>query len=550
MRIASDAHKYAKARHTTMREARRHMWPIWRAIASVYLPYTHPWLLDGRTEKKISLSENYITSTGLQSVRVQTAGLMNGITSPTRPWIKYGIGPDDSKLSIATRKWLYQSAAITHMVLARSNYYNTQAMSYFDIGLFGISGKQIFEDYRDVIRVQRYNVGEFYVAFDSSGRLYEYSRECTKTLQELHDDFGEENLPPQLRDEYKNPISRGRLYRTIHFVSRKIEGLPSYVQQREWRELYYLQDGNIADGDVLSAKGYREQPGTFPRWGGELLYGNSPGLDAYADMCELIQLLLDKGVGIEKMVKPPMLYDAQLRNQKKSTAPDGYSYVANLANFTGARPLYQTQIPVQELRADIQEVKSSIQEIFHNPLFNMISQLDTVRSANEIDARREEKLVLLSHFLERFENEALDPDIERVFNICMRAGLFPDPPAEVRNNEIDIQYISILTTAQRALNTVPMERMLQAVGEVINVAPNVLDLINFDEYVYTYGRDIGVQPAIFNDTDQVAALRQARNEREQQAALMEQSGHIIDAARNLSETKVQGGANALERVLG
>ena len=180
----------------------------------------------------------------------------------------------------------------------------------------------------------------------------------------------------------------------------------------------------------------------------------------------------------------------------------------------------------------------------------MISQLDTVRSANEIDARREEKLVLLSHFLERFENEALDPDIERVFNICMRAGLFPDPPAEVRNNEIDIQYISILTTAQRALNTVPMERMLQAVGEVINVAPNVLDLINFDEYVYTYGRDIGVQPAIFNDTDQVAALRQARNEREQQAALMEQSGHIIDAARNLSETKVQGGANALERVLG
>ena len=58
----------------------------------------------------------------------------------------------------------------------------------------------------------------------------------------------------------------------------------------------------------------------------------------------------------------------------------------------------------------------------------MISQLDTVRSATEIDARREEKLVLLAHFLERFENEQLDPTINRVFNICQRAGLFPDAP--------------------------------------------------------------------------------------------------------------------------
>lgn len=550
MRIAPKAHQYAKARHTSMRKARQHMWPIWRAISSVYLPYTHPWLLDRNQSEKIALNDNYITSTGLQAIRVQTAGLMNGITSPTRPWIKFGIGPDDSKLSIATRKWLYQSASIVHMVLARSNYYNTQAMSYFDVGLFGISGKQIFEDYRDVVRVQRYNVGEFYVAYDSSGRLYEYSRECLKSVQELWDDFGAENLPASIREAYQNPVRRGNTHKVIHFVSRKIEDLPNVAQQREWRELYYLDGQTIEEGDVLSVRGYREQPGTFPRWGGELLYGNSPGMDAYADMCELIQLLLDKGVGIEKMVKPPMLYDVMLRNQPKSTAPDGYSYVPNLANFTGARPLYQTQIPVQELRADIQEVRSSIQEIFHNPLFNMISQLDTVRSANEIDARREEKLVLLSHFLERHENEALDPDIVRVFNMCMRAGLFPDPPPEVRNNEIDIQYISILTTAQRALNTVPMERLLQAIGEVANASPNVLDLVNFDEYIYTYGRDIGVQPSLFNDTDKVEALRAARAEREQQASLVENSGQIIDAARGLSETDVGGGANALQRILG
>jgi len=550
MKIPVDTHKAWKIAFEAMKDKRRPLWPIWRELAQVYLPYTHPWLLNVKKSEKFSLNPNYITSEGLIALRTQTAGLMNGITSPTRPWFKLQIGHDLDRLSVSARQWLTSVERIMHGVLARSNFYNTMSMSYFDLGLFNISGTQIFEDRRDVIRCQRFNTGEFYVAYDYLDRLVRYGREISMSLEEIRKEFGEENMPAMWREQYKNPASRSSKRTVIHMVERK-DATPETMpisNRFEWREVYWGEGQE--EGTVMKLKGYREQPAMFPRWSAELQYGNAPAMDALADMRELQQLLIKKGVGLEKLIDPPMLFDAQLRNMPKSTMPGGHTYVPNLANFTGAKPAFQVQIPVQELREDINEIKLSIREIFHNDLFKMISQLDTVRSATEIDARREEKLVLLAHFLERFENEQLDPTIERTFNICQRADLFPLPPSDIRESDIDVSYVSILTTAQRAIGTVPLERVLAMVGNVAAVEPSVLDIVNFDEFVYTYSRDIGASPTILRDAEQLKQARAAREEQLAQLQASQTAETAIQAGKTLSETDVGGGANALQRVLG
>lgn len=548
MKINAEKHKTLKVLFGAMQAKRRPMWSIWRELAAVYLPYTHPWLLNKNKDEKVQLNPYYVTSEGLIALRTQSAGLMNGITSPTRPWFTLGVGVDTNRLSISSRKWLYSVTDIMRTVLARSNYYNTKAMGYFDLGLMNISGSQIFEDTTDVIRCQRFNTGEFYVEYDFRGRLIRYAREIAMTLEQIKTEFGEENMPAQWKESYKNPSSRNSKRTIVHMTELNSGDKLGYPADRfSWREVYWADCAD--DGEVLKVAGYREQPATFPRWSAELEYGNSPAMDALADMRELIQLLLKKGIGLEKMVDPPMLYDMALQNQPKSTMPGGYAYVPNLANMTGARPAYTINVPIQEIRLDIQEIKGSIREIFHNDLFKMISQLDTVRSATEIDARREEKLVLLAHFLERFENESLDPDIKRVFAICQRAGLFPDPPREIRNADIDISYTSILASVQRAVNTVPTERLLALVGQIGAVEPGVLDLINFDELVWTYGNDLGANPVIFRDQEELKARRAAR---EQQLAQLEATATAqtaIEAGRTLSETDVGGGVNALQRLL-
>jgi hypothetical protein len=120
----------------------------------------------------------------------------------------------------------------------------------------------------------------------------------------------------------------------------------------------------------------------------------------------------------------------------------------------------------------------------------MISQLDTVRSATEIDARREEKLVLLGPVVERLGND-LDKAINRVYGIMDRAKLLPPPPPSISGAQLEIQYISILSTAQTAAGVAPTERFLQVIGGIAPIYQPILDLPDFEQIMRNYGRSVG-----------------------------------------------------------
>ena len=89
-------------------------------------------------------------------------------------------------------------------------------------------------------------------------------------------------------------------------------------------------------------------------------------------------------------------------------------------------------------------------ETCHNDLFNMISNLDTVRSALEISELTQERLVHLGSVLTRFNNEGLDTILTRTFGIASRAGLMPEAPPELEGKELSVQYVGVLAEAQRA----------------------------------------------------------------------------------------------------
>ena len=201
------------------------------------------------------------------------------------------------------------------------------------------------------------------------------------------------------------------------------------------------------------------------------------------------------------------------------------------------------------MTADIRDVQLRIRETFFNQLFNMISQLDTVRSATEIDARREEKLVLLGSVLERFENEALDPAISRIFSIMERAGMLPEPPEEIADSEIQIQYVSILSQAQRAVAAAPTERWLGLIGNLAAVAPEALQVADMEELVRNYGLAIGVEAKNMRTREEVAEINAAAQKKAQMDEMAATVPVLADGAKTLSETEVGGGSNALQQLL-
>lgn len=532
-----------------LRADRQPLWTLWREVAQYFLPKRYVWLQSDR-EQRVREAKNpfILDSTGTTAARILASGMMNGITSPSRPWFKIRVsGFDHENDPVAV--WADEVVRRMLYVMAESNFYNAIAVLYLDLVVFGSAACLIYEDDESVIHCYNPALGEFYLGQNHRLRVDTFAREFQQTVKQIVSRFGEENVSETVASKWKRggaaPLES---YKITHLIEPNNDGKSSVPESFAYRETYW--ESGVNKPIVLAQRGFNELPGIFPRW--ELTandsYGTSPAMQALPDVIQLQQETKRKAQALDKMVNPPLVADVQLQHRPTALMPNGITYIAG-QNNVGVKPLYQVNAPLQEMTADIREVQIRIRETFHNNLFQMISELDTVRSATEIDARREEKLVLLGSVLERFENEALDPAISRIYSIMERQGMLPEPPPEIEGQQIEIQYVSILSTAQRAVAAAPVERWLQLIGSVSAIAPQAVQIPAWDELVRDYGSSIGVPAKNMRMREEVEEERAAAEERiaAQEAAI--QGEVLVDSAETLSKTDVGGGANALQMLL-
>lgn len=531
---------------------RQPWWTHWRDLADYYLPRRYVWLMSPaeRNQRANSRNQYILDPTGTQAARTLASGMMNGITSPARPWFKMRATGFSDDIHLDARKWLDEVQRRMMLVMAESNFYNSLAVLYLDLVVFGTAANLIYEDYDSVIRCYNSPLGEYYLGQDDRQVVNYFGREFSYKVHQLVQWFGLENCSEGVKQLYKEGGGKLHQDRTVcHLIEPNSDEYAKPSKNFKYRELYW--EKGAESGQMLAVRGYHELPGVFPRW--ELTandsYGSSPAMDALGDVIQLQHETKKKAQGLDKMIDPPIIADIQLEHKPMALLPRGITYVAG-TNNVGAKPVYTVQLPLDQMTMDIRDVQGRIRETFHNDLFKMISQLDTVRSATEIDARREEKLVLLGSVLERFENEALDPAIRRIYAIMERGGLLPEPPEELVDANLEIEYMSILTAAQTAVSAIPTERWMQVIANIAPIYPKAINIPNWEELIRNYGRDVGVEAKNINPPDVTQELNDAADSAtaEQEAAV---TGEVlVNSAKQLSETDVGGGANALQRIIG
>jgi hypothetical protein len=216
--------------------------------------------------------------------------------------------------------------------------------------------------------------------------------------------------------------------------SRMLAATDPVAKRFKWRETYW-EVGRERERKSSGAEGLMSSLPYVPAGtsSGTTPMARSPAMVALGDIKQLQQETKRKAQAIDKMVNPPLMADVQLKNQPASVSCRAASPTSTTSPPTpGMKPIYTVMPPVQELMQDIKEIQERIKVIFFNDLFMMFQNLQAEpRSAAAVDARREEKLVMLGPVLERFENEALDPAIDRIFGIMLRGGLLPPPPPEL-----------------------------------------------------------------------------------------------------------------------
>lgn len=539
-----------------LRLARVPFWLHWRELADFFLPRRYAWLLSDNEFDRIRTKNPFILDgTGTGAAKTLASGMMNGITSPARPWFRLRVTGLTDELDHESRVWLDEVTKRMMQVMAESNFYNAMAVLYMDLVVFCTAGMLIYEDDDKVIHCYNPACGEYYLGQSPQLRVNTFAREFKYTVQQCVTEFGLENCSEQVQRAYKQ--GGALLFKTVkiaHLIEPNDKRDGSLSTVFAYREYFWEIGGTSGAGqeaEILRVRGYYDFPAIAARW--EIMandaYGTSgPAMDALPDVIQLQTETKLKAQGLDKMVSPPVIADVQLQHKPTALLPRGITYVHGVNNV-GVKPIYTVNPPLGEMSADIQDIRARIRETFHNELFMMISQLDTVRSAAEIDARREEKLVLLGPVLERFENEALDPAINRIYSIMERKGLLPPAPDQIAGGNLEIQYVSILSTAQSAVSAVPTERFLQLIGNISQLVPEAMDIPNFDELLRGYADSIGVRAKDLNSRDTTAKLRQVRAQTQDQAAGMAVAGQMAEGAKTLSETDVGGGVNALQRFL-
>lgn len=548
------------ARLVSLEMIRYSWWVHWRDLADFILPRRYRWLLTPNQWNRGSpINGKIINSTATLAARNAAAGIMSGTTSPSRPWFRMTVPDPDIMRDGDVQVWCDEVTKRLMRVMASSNYYGAKAVQYLDLVVFGTAPLIIYEDRDSVIRCFNPAAGEYFAWAGPNFDVAGLGRKFTMSAGQVADEFGLANCSDTVKNLCNSALAaRDQEIIVCHVIEPNPDwtgdarggpgaaGIPRHFRYRE----FYWEDG-LAGPGFLRAAGFMDKPFSCPRWDvtGNDAYGRSPGMDALGDIKQLQQQEKRKAQGIDKIVNPPMVADVAMKNEPASILPGAVTFTSSLNGSVGFKPAFQPNMPIGELKEDIAKVEARIRDAFFNDLFLMISQLDTVRTATEIDARREEKLVMLGPAMDRLQREGLASDIARIFAIMARQGLLPPIPEAMRGMPVKVEYISLLADMQRASATSAIERVWGFAGNIGAAIPAVLDNLDPDETISIYSDLMRVPPRMLMTKRKRDAIREQRNAQQQAAAQAQIGAEAVNAGKVLSETDVGGGQNALSMML-
>lgn len=548
--------------------------PQWRDNADFILP-RRPRFTVTHVNRGDRRNQKIIDSTGTFAAKTLRSGMMSGVTSPARPWIRLGT-PDPSLQEYGPVKdWLYYVTERMLTVFGRSNVYNTLPALYGDLGVFGTPAMFVEEDFKTTLRAYSFPIGSFSVSNNERGQVDVFHRDFRMTVRQLVNKFGQKTKSG--RADFSNFSMRvKRLWDdsryeewidVCHAVQPNPEADPFMLHSKfkRYESVYYergcgtmgKQSSYLMDQDsdrYLSESGYDYFPVLVPRWEvtGEDAYATDcPGTTAIGDIKQLQVGEKRLAQAIDKLVNPPMTAPSALRTNKASILPGDITYLDELEGRKGFHPSHEVDPRILELENKQEQVRHRIQRAFHEDLFLMLAQSDRREiTAREIEERHEEKLLALGPVLEQLNQDLLDPLIDITFAMMLRQGLLPKPPPELFGQPLKVEYISIMAQAQKLVGIAGVERFARFAGEMVTATqdPSVLDKIDMDQLIETYGDQLSIPPGIIRPDEKVAQIKQQRQQQQQQAATAERLAQTTQAAKNLAGADT-GGDNALTRLL-
>jgi len=475
-------------------------------------------------------------STARTSSQVMAAGLHSYLTNPSTKWFALRIQDEEIMKAEGVAEWLKECEERIYDALNSSNFSHQVFEIYRDLGITGTPCLYEEEDEETLIRFYARPINEIFIIENEREKVEELFRYFQFTAKQAYELFGEnagENVKKTLENNPNKKLD------FLHWVGKRDEREAGKkdAENKPYASVWieYSTKHKCKEG------GYDEFPFFVPRFeknSGEK-YGYSPAINVLPNIRMVNRMKKDILESAEKMIKPPLDAPDDGYVMPIDTSPDAVNYhdasvVDKDHRIKALLPDTTRAIPItQEM---INEEKEEIKRAFFVDLFLMLTERPKM-TATEVMQRVNEKMLILSPVLGRLMSELLDPMITRTFNILMRIGRLPEPPAELQGKDYVIEYISPLAKAQKAYENQSYQQFLGIMREIAEMAPEVLDIIKIDEIGREYADIQGISPKVLRDDDEVQRIRSERAELQEAQQKAEDAMKLVDAYQKIASVE-------------
>ena len=558
---------HLESRLNSLRMWRYSWWGYWARLAEFFQPRRYHWLVvANRMTRGNPINDAIIDSTGTLALETCASGMWTGLTNPARPWIKLDSNLPSTPLDADGQEWVDDTEDRIYTVLAQSNFYTQMAQAFQDLTLFGTAPFVIYEDFEDVIRVYLPCAGEYYLGAGARLSVDTFYREFTYTVSQIVEMFGVENCPENIQKAWREG---GASIDMEYVVAHAIE--PNYALANKgtgkkdikvvpaiftYREVYWLR--NTKTPKPLSIAGFHTKPFMAMRWStvSNDAYGRSPCMTALGDNKQVQLETRRKAEFIEKLVRPPMGANPELKNEPSSIIPGNITYTNTDGGRKGFWPLFEVPpAALAPMVEDIKQVNLRIEKALFVDVFMAITQMQGVQPRNELELTKRdlERLQKLGPVITLVEEE-LKMAIARVLDIMQRRGMLKPKPKSLQNVPLKIGFLSIMRVAQQSSTAVGMKDFFATMGGLSSAAkaagvPDPLRVVNLDKSARKFADVTNLPADLLYTDDEVAQHDQIRSEETQKAQAPQQATAAVTAAKTLADTNL-GGNTALSQMLG
>lgn len=405
----------------------------------------------------------------------------------------------------------------------KANFASQNQQVYMSLGAFGTGCMYVDSlSSEPGLRYRAVHLGECFFDENHQGVVDTVVRYFSLDARQAVQKFGEENVPDQIKDAYKN----GRYDRKFYFIHCVKPREDVDYERVDFKGMplasYYVA---VEGSSVVREEGYTTFPYAISRYTqapGEV-YGRSPAMEALPaikTLNEQKKTMLKQG---HRAVDPVLLVHDDGIIDSFSMKPGAL----NAGGVSAEGRALVSALPVGNVnvgRDMMMDERADINDAFLVNLFQILTDTPQM-TATEVMERTREKGILLAPTFGRLQSEYLGPMIEREVDLLMIQGLLPPmPPALLEaKGEYSVEYDSPLSRAQRAEEAAGGMRAIETAINIANTTqnPDVLDTFDFDIIIPEIAEIQGVPARWMKAKDAIEESRAQRAEMAQAQAQMQ-----------------------------